>query len=111
MESAARKAAALAWKERKAVIGIYALRCIATGEIWVGGSPTLDRVQNRLRFTLKMKGSKPASLQAAWDRHGEAGIIFEELEQIDEKDIAFSQRATLLERRDFWAAKLGAVAI
>lgn len=111
MDIAARKAAVLAWKERKAIIGIYALRCTASGEVWVGSSPTLDRVQNRLWFTLKMKSAKPESLQVAWDRHGEAALIFEALEQIEEKDIAFCQRATLQERRDAWAAKLGATAI
>ncbi len=111
MESMERRAAILAWKERKAVIGIFALRCMSTGEVWVGSSPTLDRVQNRLWFTLKLKNAKPTSLQAAWDNHGESALNFEQLEQIEEKNIAFSQRATLLKRRDFWAAKLGAIAI
>ena len=111
MESFARKAAVLGWKERKAILGIYSLRCTATGEVWVGSSPTLDRVQNRLWFTLKMKSATPESLQAAWDTHGEAAMTFEAIEQIDEKDIAFSQRATLLERRDAWAAELGATVI
>jgi hypothetical protein len=32
MESFARKAAVLGWKERKAILGIYSLRCTATGD-------------------------------------------------------------------------------
>lgn len=37
-----RKAAIAAYKERKVIGGVYAVRCAATGEVWVGrGGPTL----------------------------------------------------------------------
>ena len=36
MDRSERKAAVSAYKERKAVAGVYAIRCAKTGEQWVG---------------------------------------------------------------------------
>lgn len=111
MESLARKAAILAWKERKPVRGVFAIHCTATGQTWIGASPTLDKAENRIRFALKHGSQRPASLQVAWRQHGADAFTFAALEQIDEEDIAFSARKTLEERRDAWVVKLGATAI
>lgn len=39
-----RKAAIVAYKERKPVAGVYAVRCAPTGEIWVGATLTIGTV-------------------------------------------------------------------
>ncbi len=51
-----RKAALTAYRERKAVAGIYAVICHASGQRWVGRALDLGTVQNRLWFTLRQGG-------------------------------------------------------
>jgi hypothetical protein len=53
MKTEDRKAAVTAYKERKVESGIYAIRCAASGEVWVGSAPNLSTIQNRLWFTLR----------------------------------------------------------
>jgi hypothetical protein len=48
-----RKAAIAAYKERKTAVGIYVVRCEATGEAWVGQALDLEKVPNRIWFTLQ----------------------------------------------------------
>ena len=62
-----KRAAKAAYRERKSVAGIYAWRCAATGQVWVGHTPTLERAQNRLWFTLRQKNYTDAALQRAWN--------------------------------------------
>lgn len=106
-----RKAAIVAYKERKAVAGIYAVRCAATGEVWVGQTPDVDAVQNRIWFSARMGSNPCASLQRAWNAHGRAAISFEVLEQLKEEDSAYVRNALLKERATHWRGILGAQAI
>ena len=89
MKPSDRKAVLAAYKERKSEAGIYALRCGATGEVWVGASPDLAKVQNRLRFTLGLGINPQRSLQQAFATHGEAGLAFEVLEKLKHEDDAY----------------------
>jgi hypothetical protein len=107
-----RKSAIAAYKERKAVAGIYAVRCAASGEVWVGQSADLAKIQNRVWFTLRQGGHPCRSLQAAWNTHGEAGLTLGECERLDEEeDAAYVKNALLRERLAHWQAELKAEAI
>lgn len=75
-----RKAALTAYKERKVTAGIFALRCAASGQCWVGDAPDLSTIWNRLSFSLRMRSGMRPALQQAWDKHGEADFRFEVLE-------------------------------
>lgn len=44
MDRNERKAAVSAYKERKAIPGVYAVQCAATGEQWVGSAPDLSLI-------------------------------------------------------------------
>jgi hypothetical protein len=106
-----RKAAIIAYKERKTVAGIYVIRCAASGEIWVGQAPNLETIQNRIWFTLR-RGSHPCpSLQAAWKTHGETGLTFGECERLEDEETAYVRNALLNERKLHWQAELKAEAI
>lgn len=59
-----RKAAVAAYKDRKVVAGIYAVRCVPTGQQWVGGAPDLSTVRNRIWFGLRLGSDPHPSLQA-----------------------------------------------
>ncbi|MBC9881168.1 GIY-YIG nuclease family protein [Bradyrhizobium sp. INPA01-394B] len=106
-----RKAAIAAYKERKSIAGIYVVRCAVTGEAWVGQAPNLKTIQNRIWFTLRQGGHPCRNLQAAWNRHGEAGLTFGECERLEDEESAYVRNALLTERLAYWRAELKAEAI
>ncbi len=111
MQSAERKAATAAYKERKTVPGIFAFHCEAAGQTWVGRAPDLSTIENRLRFTLRHGSHRQRSLQAAWNAHGPEAFRFEALERLEDEDIAYVLDRVLKERLAHWQAKLGAEAL
>jgi hypothetical protein len=97
------------YKERKVSQGIFAVRCAATGETWVGKSRNLDQQQNRIWFGLRAGGYINPVVQAAWKANGEGAFTFEVLEMIEDADLSDYSRANLLKERDaHWRAQLGA---
>lgn len=106
-----RKAAVAAYKERRSVAGVFAVRCGAAGMVWVGGAPDLDKIQNRIWFQLKMGGSPHRSLQAAWNAHGPESLAFEIVERLEDEDLAFARIAALKARVVHWVATMEAEAI
>jgi len=106
-----RKAAIAAYKERKSKAGIYAIRCQASGQCWAGRSLDLDKIQNRLWFTLRQNGNPHRGLQLAWQQHGAASFTLETVETLDEEDLDYIRDAKLKERLEHWCLTLGAEAI
>lgn len=111
MKGEARKAAVAAYKERTVAAGIYAVRCSATGETWVGKAPDLSTIENRLWFTLGQGGNPHRDLQAAYRQHGAAAFSFEVVERLRDEDIKFGRDDVLRKRRAHWADKLGAASL
>jgi hypothetical protein len=111
MKEGERRAARDAYKERKAVSGVYAVRCAPSGEIWVGQTRDLEKVWNRIVFTLRGVASPHRALQAAWSANGEGAFGFEILERLEDEAFDFARQAALKERVAFWRAELGAAAI
>lgn len=105
-----RRAAVAACKERKAVAGIYLVRCLATGERWAGQALDLSTIRNRLWFTLRHGSHRGRKLQSAWTTHGEAAFAFEELERLDEKALEAGRERVMKARLAHWCAELGAEA-
>src|ERR1700753_4284416 len=93
-----RKAAVLAYKERKAEPGVYVVRCTATAQSWVGGAPDLSTIWNRVSFALRQNAGTPASLQAAWREHGPERFTFEVLEALTKEQLVFDREQMLKER-------------
>jgi len=104
-----KKAAVAAYKERKTPWGVYCVRCSASGQVWVGRGLDLDKIENRLRFTLRHGGARPASLQEAWTRHGEDSFVIETLERMEEEeDAGFARNNWFKTRVNFWKEELSA---
>jgi hypothetical protein len=106
-----RKAAIAAYKERKTVAGIFVIRSQASAAQWVGQSPNLEKIQNRIWFTLRQGSHTCRSLQAAWTAHGPENLSFEACERLDEEETPYIRDALLKERLKHWRAQLGAEAI
>ncbi|HTV66933.1 MAG TPA: GIY-YIG nuclease family protein [Rhizobiaceae bacterium] len=108
MSSANRKAAIAEYKKRQAVPGIYAVRCTATGQVWVGRAPDIEKIQTRLWFGLRTGGNQHPGMQKAWNEHGAESFAFEELELLDAEDIPAVRDSKMKERLDHWRAALNA---
>lgn len=106
-----RKAAIAAYKERKAAVGIFAVRCAPDGAVWVGQTRDLDKVWNRISFSLRTGADPRRDLQAAWNAHGGANFAFEALETLEDEKLDFARQSALDERTAYWRKKLGAAAI
>ncbi len=111
MERDRKKALIAAYKERKPAVGIYAVTCQAGGACWVGRTPNLDTVENRLWFTLRQGSNPHRGLQAAWAEHGADAFHFEKLEQLKDDIGALTRERLLKERLAHWAAARQATVI
>lgn len=101
-----RKAAVAAYKERKLAAGVYAVRCGASGQVWVGHTPNLDTIQNRIWFTLRQGTNPNHDLQLAWAAHGGDTFVFEPLERLSDEESAYVRNAHLKERAAYWRGTL-----
>ena len=106
-----RKAAIAAYKERKTVAGIFVIRSKASAQQWVGAAPNLEKIQNRIWFTLRQGSHSCRSLQAAWTAHGPDDLSFEACERLEEEETPYIRDALLKERVRYWRAELGAEAV
>ena len=90
-----RKAAIAAYKERKTIAGIFVIRSKASAEQWVGQAPNLEKIQNRIWFSLRQGSHTCRSLQAAWTAHGPENLTFEECERLEEEETRLRQRCAV----------------
>ncbi len=108
MQQTDRKAALTAYRERKVVAGIFAVRCEALGLCWVGKATDLSTIGNRMSFTLR-RGSHPRrDLQEAWTAQGGEGFVFEDLERLDADTPPMRRDRILKDRLAHWTAELPA---
>lgn len=111
MKTEDRKQAIADYKKRASVAGVFAIRCRATGEVWVGQAPDLDKIQNRIWFTLRMGSHRNAELQRAWTAHGAENLSLDTLERIEDEELAYVRDTLLKERVAHWRAQLKAFAV
>lgn len=109
MDKQSRRQLVRDFKEKKAPLGVFAIRCAASGEVWVGASKNLEAQERSIWFGLRLGQYINKSIQAAWKAHGEGSMSFEALEAIDEPDLTPMGLADLLKARErHWIAALGA---
>jgi hypothetical protein len=111
MDKNDRKAAVSAYKERNAAAGVYAIRCTATGEHWIGSAPDLSTIWTRRSFALRQCIEPNPALQSAWNAHGPESFTFNILEEIDLEQLPYGRERALKERIAHWREALGAAAI
>jgi hypothetical protein len=103
---AARRQIADEFKERKVPRGIFAVRCSASGDAWVGSSPNLSAARNSLWFQLRGGLSRHGALQRAWKQHGEDAFSLEVLEQFDDETPPLLLNELYSRRKKEWAESL-----
>jgi hypothetical protein len=103
---AARRQIADEFKERKVPRGIFAVRCSATGDAWVGSSPNLDAARNSLWFQLRGGLHRNTALQGAWKQHGEQAFTLDVLEQLAEDTSPLLLNELYLRKKKEWSESL-----
>lgn len=104
-----RKALLRDYRDRKVEAGIYAVRCIVSGQAWVGATPDLSTRQGGLWFTLRHGTHRDQALQAAWTAHGEAAFAYEPLDVLSDETLgALGRSSWLQDRKAVWIERLGA---
>jgi len=106
-----KKAAKREAKERVTAKGIYALRCTASGEAWIGNAKDLKSAETGLLFALRLGGHINHAMQAAWNQHGAGAFRFEVLEEFDPELPEMTLRDALKDRQKYWRTELKAGAI
>lgn len=72
-------------KEEKVSYGIFQIKNLTNGKIFVGSTPNFKTL-NGLKFSLNNGVGNQKELQADWDVYGKEQFEFMELEVVDEKD-------------------------
>lgn len=103
-----RKEAIRQYKERKPLMGAYAVRCAATGRTWVGASTNLEATRNRVWFALRIGGHTDKSLQAEWNAQGESKFEYQILETLEEDLHSFDVARLLKLKKSHWISQLKA---
>jgi hypothetical protein len=104
-----RKDAIRAYKERKTARGIFAIRCGATGSVWVDSATDLDMSENRTWFLLRngdVQADKTAV--AEFREHGQEAFTYEVLEKLDEDVAEMSVRDSLKDKKKHWLSRMSA---
>src|SRR5882757_8878709 len=111
MKTETGKLAIADYKKRPSVAGVFAIRRRATPDVWVGHARDLEKIQNRIWFTLRMGDHRNTKLQRAWSAHGEDNISLETLERLEDEELAYVRDKLLKERVQHWRAELNAAAV
>lgn len=93
-------------KEEKTSYGIFQIKNLTNGKIFVGSTPNFKTL-NGLKFSLNNGVSTQKDLQADWNAYGKEQFEFVELETVDEKDWQGVNKKKILEKLlDKWLEQL-----
>lgn len=97
-----------AYKTRKVVGGVCAIRSTQTGRTLVYAAPNPEGQRNRFRFSVSTNTCVQAVLAADWRRYGAESFTFQVLEELEREpeqtEAAF--RADLEALAEIWREKL-----
>ena len=92
------------YKQSGPVMGVYAIRNLATGRVLLGAGLNAEGALNRHRFELQLKTHRNAALQADWNALGAEAFRFELVDRLKKKDDpGFDPKAELERFARAWA--------
>ena len=102
-----RRALKRQYRETLHPMGVYVIRNLHDGKVYLAASLNLEAALNRERFQLKMRGHPSPELQAAWDAAGEAMFSVEVLDRLKPRDEpGFDYRPELESLLSLWREDL-----
>ncbi|MGE5410462.1 MAG: metalloregulator ArsR/SmtB family transcription factor [Clostridiales bacterium] len=109
MDSAKRKEIINNYKQTRATMGVYQLKNLKNGKIFIGSGKNLEAKRNMHMFALKNWGlHEIVELQEAWNELGDKGVAFEILDVLEPKkdDTAYNYTKDLATLEELWLEKL-----
>ena len=95
------------YKDRQKPAGVFQIKNIQNGKIFLGSSLNLEGPLNGHKFMLTINSHRNDRLQKEWNEYGANAFVFEILEQVKVKDdpnFNIDDELTLLEQ--IWVEKL-----
>ncbi|MCM3000211.1 GIY-YIG nuclease family protein [Paenibacillus cellulositrophicus] len=96
------------YKEMKPQMGVYMLKCVPSGRIYLGFTQDMKSMLNRHQFMLKSGLHKCKELQREWNEYGESQFEVKVVDTLaydkDESKTDYTEDLELL--RDIWKDKL-----
>jgi len=95
------------YKQLKFRIGVFQIRNLDNGKVYVDSSTNLNAIFNRHRLQLNFGNHPNEALQADWKLLGEDHFVFEVLGEVEQKDganIDYARELKLLEQ--LWLEEL-----
>ncbi|MCU0373252.1 MAG: GIY-YIG nuclease family protein [Ignavibacteria bacterium] len=74
------------YKQRKFRMGVFQIRNLSNGKVFISGSVNLDAIWNRHKFQLEMGSHPNRDLQTDWNSSGADNFVFEILDEIKPSD-------------------------
>ncbi|HEX9950854.1 MAG TPA: GIY-YIG nuclease family protein [Rubricoccaceae bacterium] len=96
------------YKEQARPRGVFRVYSTVTAQNWVDASPTLDTIQNRVWFDLRMGSHRNRELQRAWNEGGAEAMVFEVVEVFPEEASGYTLGGLMKERKAHWMAEFHA---
>jgi hypothetical protein len=108
MDPERRKELTRQYRDTPRPMGVYRVRCAATGREVIGASRDLPSALNRQRAQLSLGGHPDKALQADWEAHGAGAFTLEVLDTLAPRDDpGYDPSADLEELAQMWRARSG----
>ena len=96
------------YKEQTPRKGVFRVHCTTTGQSWIDASPTIDTIENRVWFDLRMGSHRNRELQRAWSEAGPEAMRFEIVEVFPEAASGYTLDRMMKERKAHWLEEFDA---
>ena len=95
------------YKDSVRPAGVFVIRNLTDGRVYVAGSLDVEGAMNRARFELNLRSHRNKALQRDWVTQGAAHFSFEVIDRVKERDDpAFDRAAELEKLLELWREEL-----
>lgn len=102
-----RKSLIREYKDARRPMGVFQVRNVQDGRVYLGTSVDLPSMLNRQRAQLRMGGHPDKALQADWKALGPEAFTFDVLDTLDPPDEpGYDPAADLRTLEDLWRARI-----
>jgi hypothetical protein len=102
-----KKSSKLQYKASRPSMGVYLIRNMSNGKLFVGSTLNLRAVFNSIQFKLNAGAHPSKSLEYDWRQYGPGNFEFEVLEEVFPRDNpAYDYASDLETLEDLWLEKL-----
>ncbi|HYF02633.1 MAG TPA: GIY-YIG nuclease family protein [Patescibacteria group bacterium] len=95
------------YKLMKFPAGVFQIRNMVNGKIFINSSVNLDKVWNSQKFQLQLGSHPNRALQAEWKEFGESVFVFEILDEVTQDgDLAINLKEEVKALEDYFLEDL-----